>query len=387
MTGMDMLSKIRNLDADLIEEAEFGTFQKKSRKPFGRKKLLLLLAAALLIGTMTAAAAYTRWSATMQFGNNRGAQPSEQLKKQAEQSGLVVLPTETGENKGTVISATDNGITVTLIQTIMDLYGGKAVFRIQGLDLEEGQAPWAWYDWLIDGKDWTQLGISGGAQFFDGVIIDEAGNAVYAKNGLSVVESPEQGWILDYQLADGSIEFSVDFAWQGIEVFGKEIVFTFSGFGIQGEKFEDEDIMTHPGTWELRWTLQGSTQEPKKWTPNAKIGDWDLTLVEAEIGQFSMKMTYRLGDQYVDDWDFVEQTGWHPAPASFRLKDGSDIEAQGGGSGVSWDPDTHLYTTIASCWTTVLDPEQIVGISFYSGYELNEQGYRVEKPYYYVPLE
>lgn len=388
MTGKDLLKGIQNLDGEFIEEAEFGVFPKSKPKSFGKKKFLLLLAAVLvLLATLTAATVYTRWSATMQYGNYGGAQPSEQLKRQAEQSGLVVVPTEEKNGAQKTISATDNGITVTLIQTVMDENGGKAVFRIQGLKLEEGQAPWAWYDYLIDGKDWIQLHISGGSQFFSGIVMDDAGNPVYAKNGKPIVDSPEKGWIPEYQLADGSIEFSVDFSWPGVDVFGKEMVFTFTGFGIQGEKFEDEDIMTRPGVWELRLTLEGSTQAPRKWTPNAKIGDWDLTLVEAEIGQYSTKMTYRPGEQYQDMNDFTEKTGWHPTPASFRLKDGTDVMGQGGGGGGSWDPDTRLATVVYNCWTNVLDPDQIVGISFYSGYELNDQGYRVEKPYYYIPLE
>lgn len=81
MTGKDMLKGIQNLDAALIEEAEFGTFQKEKTKITGKKKFLILLAAALAVGSMIAAAAYTRWSATMQFGSYGGAQPSEEIKK------------------------------------------------------------------------------------------------------------------------------------------------------------------------------------------------------------------------------------------------------------------------------------------------------------------
>ena len=87
MTGKDMLKGIQNLDATLIEEAEFGTFQKKHTGFSGKKKLLFLLAATLIMGTMTAAAVFTRWSTTMQLGNYGGVQPSERIKKQAEQSG------------------------------------------------------------------------------------------------------------------------------------------------------------------------------------------------------------------------------------------------------------------------------------------------------------
>lgn len=380
MTGKDMLRGIQNLDAAMIEEAEFETFKRSRAGLSGRRKLLVLLAAALAAGSMIAAAAYTRWSATMQFGSYGGVQPSEEIKKQAEKTGLSMIPTGADDGGQETVSATDNGVTITLAQTVMDQNGGKAIFRIQGLKLEEGQSPWAWYDYTIDGKDWTQLGISGGSQFFNGTTLDEQGNWVNVKDG-----KPASGY--DYQLSDGSIEFSCDFAWDGKDVFGKEMVFTFTGLGITGEKFEDEDIMTTPGKWELRWTLQGSAKEPKKWTPDAKIGHWDLTLAEAEIGQYSMKFTYRLGDAYADEVDFVERERWDPTPAGIRLKDGTDIQNPSGSGSGEWDAENHLFTQIHSALGTVLDPEQVAGLYFYAGSELNEEGFRVEKPYYYIPLE
>ena len=380
MTGKDMLRGIQNLDAAMIEEAEFETFKENRAGLSGKRKLLVLLAAALAAGSMIAAAAYTRWSATMQFGSYGGVQPSEEIKKQAEKTGLSMIPTGADDGGQETVSATANGVTITLAQTVMDQNGGKAIFRIQGLKLEEGQSPWAWYDYTIDGKDWTQLGISGGSQFFNGTTLDEQGNWVNVKDG-----KPASGY--DYQLPDGSIEFSCDFAWDGKDVFGKEMVFTFTGLGITGEKFEDEDIMTTPGKWELRWTLQGSAKEPKRWTPDAKIGHWDLTLAEAEIGQYSMKFTYRLGDAYADVMDFVERERWDPTPAGIRLKDGTDIQNPSGSGSGEWDAENHLFTEIHSALGTVLDPEQVAGLYFYAGSELNEEGFRVEKPYYYIPLE
>ncbi len=392
MTGKDMLKGIQNLDADLIEEAEFGKFQKSNARSFGKKKLLFILAAALVMGTMTAAAVYTRWSETMQFGNYSGAQPSEQIKKQAEQSGLSVIPIETKDGRKEAISATDNGITVTLTQTVMDQYGGKAIFRIEGLQLEEGQLPWAWCDCsiLVNGEKCEQLGMSWGTEFFTGITTDAGGNPIYIRNGEPVTRVGEnREFLLDHQLSDGSIEYSVGFSWDGESVFGKEIVFTFTGFGIQGEK-KLEHIMTVPGKWELRWMLEGSTEAPRKWTPNAKIGDLPVTLSDAEIGQYSMKLTYHIDEQtykkYADLDDFWEKNNWDPMPASIRLKDGTDIRFSGRGSR-QWDPERHLYTIIRCALDTVLDPSQIVGMSFYSQYELDEQGYPVEKPHYYVPFE
>ena len=105
MTGKDMLKGIQNLDATLIEEAEFGKFQKHRAGISGKKKLLFLLAATLIMGTMTAAAVYTRWSTTAQTRYN----PSQDVKEQAEKSGLSVMleKTKGAANLNEVLSVTD----------------------------------------------------------------------------------------------------------------------------------------------------------------------------------------------------------------------------------------------------------------------------------------
>lgn len=393
MNGKDIFLGLKYVGDDLIEKAEFDTFQKSKVKTFGKKKLLLLLAAVLVMGTMTAAKVYTRWSATMQLGNYGGVQPSEQIKNQAEKTGLSVVPTETKDGKQESITATDNGITVTAVQTLADQYGGRVIFRIEGLELEDGQAPWAWWDFLIDGQPLAQSGyeMGLGAHFFEGIATDSQGNPIYIKNRQPISKDGEnQEWVLDYQLSDGSIEYSVSFEWSKNSLLGKEVTFSFTGFGIQGDTKYDEEIMTVPGKWELTWTLEGSTEKPKKWTPNTKIGDLPVALSEVEIGQYSMKITYQIDEHtfanYADFDDFQTQNAWQPYPAGVRWKDGTDMFVNGGGP-QSWDPEHHQYTVIIGALATVLDPEQIVGISFYPAYELNAQGSQVDKPYYYIPLE
>lgn len=385
MTGKEMLTGIQQLDVDLIEEAEFGAFQQKKNRFSRKKTFLFVLAATLIVGTMTAAAVFTRWSNTMQFGYFISTRPSEDIKKQAEQSGLVAVPTETTSEKKAPVSATDNGVTVTVTQTAMDNHGGKAVFRIEGMHLEPGQAPWAWWDYHVEGVEehWGY-----GARFFNGMIENAEGTAVYAKNGQPVPFDKNKGYIPDYQDNDGSIEFSIDFDFPHDDgrYFGKEMTVTFTGFGVQGEHFEDEDIMTVPGKWELRWMLEGSTEAPRKWTPNAKIGEWDVTLVEVEIGQYSMTTVFRIDDQYTDYMDFIETTGWGLVPWGVRLKDGTNIDVYGQGGG-TWDAENHLYTDKQNSLNVILNPNEIVGMYFSSGIELDAQGYRVDKAPYYVSFE
>lgn len=388
MNGKDMLKGIQNLDADLIEEAEFGTYPKKNTRPFGKRKLMLLMAAVLIIGTMTAATVYTRWSATMQMGSLSGLQPSEQIKKQAEKTGLSVTPTETEDSRQTPVSATDNGVTVTVVQTLADEYAGKIIFRIEGLSMEKGQLPWVWYDFLIDGQPSyeTEYGIGLSGSFFDGITQDAQGNPVYIKNGQPVAKDKNGAWIPDFEL-NGGIEYCVDMAYFENSLLGKKVTFRFTGFGVQGESKYDEEIMTVPGKWELTWTMEGSSEKPKRWTPNAKIGDLPLTLSEVEIAQYNMKLTYQMDAQayaeYADFDDFLYKNAWAPHPASLRLKNGTEMFVNGMGV-ESWDADRHQLTVVTGALDTVLDPEQIVGISFFPG---SVQGVWEDRPNIYIPLE
>ena len=97
---------------------------------------------------LTGAGLYTRWSNTAQARY----QPSEQIKDQAEKSGLstVVSETQTAENTGEVLSVTDQGITISLVQTIVDNYRAELTFRIQGSSCPRDGIPRCgrWSPWM-----------------------------------------------------------------------------------------------------------------------------------------------------------------------------------------------------------------------------------------------
>lgn len=117
-----------------------------------------------------------------------------------------------------------------------------------------------------------------------------------------------------------------------------------------------------------------------------KIGHWGVTLLEVEIGQFSMKTIYRLDEKYQDYRDFMDKNNWGICPTAIVLKDGTELVVLGTVSG-QWDAENHLYISTYSSLNVILDPSQIAGMYFYDGYELNEEGCRVEKPDYYIPFE
>ena len=172
-----------------------------------RRLVLIAAAAALLVLTLTGAAAFTRWSKNAQTRYN----PSEDVKIQAEKSGLSVMLEESKntDNPDEVLSVTDQGITITAVQTIVDNYRAEITFRIEGFEVPEDEYPAAWPTVTIDG-DAHFHGMQGGG-FFDGTTWNEAGEWVYVSTGEPVAFEPDgeyESAILDWVADDGSLEYT-----------------------------------------------------------------------------------------------------------------------------------------------------------------------------------
>ena len=379
MTGKDMLKGIRNLDADLIEEAEFGKFQKNRAGISGKKKLLFLLSATLIMGTMTAAAVYTRWSTTTQ---NR-YHPSQDVKEQAQKSGLSVMLEESKENPNEVLSVTDQGITVTAVQTIVDNYGAQLTFRIEGFDLPEDEYPFTWPTVTIDGG--LDFYSSQGGSFFDGTTRNEEGEWVYASNGKPVQSRDDefQSAILDYVADDGSMEFThkISFRETDGRYFGKEIVVTFHSFDFQSDQKAGMSEPQVEGNWELKWILTG-TSDSISITPNVKIGDSEVILLDAEIGQKTVRARYQVRD-FWEGWD--ELVELPQAVCGVRMKDGSEHRCGASTSGFE-DQENMIYFTESDIFDAILDISQVESLMFHKGWELDANGKPTIQTFYYIPL-
>ena len=379
MTGKDMLMGIRNLDATLIEEAEFGKFQKKQAGVSGKKKLLFLLAATLIMGTMTAAAVYTRWSTTAQ----KRYHPSQDVKEQAQKSGLSVMLEETKgkENPSEVLSVTDQGVTITAVQTIVDNFHAEIIFRIEGFDLPEDKLPATWPTVTIDGDE--HFGGSQSGWFFEGTTRNKDGKLVYTSNGQPVQSDEDGNLILDYVADDGSLEYiySISFEKTDGRYLGREIAFSFHSFDFQSDKPAGMPEPQVEGNWELKWTLTG-TSDSISITPNAKIGDSDVILLDAEIGQKTIRARYHV-DDYWEGWD--ELVELPQAVCGVRMKDGSEHICGGGTSGFE-DQENMIYFTESDIYDAILDISQVESLMFHKGWEPDANGKPTIQTFYYIPL-
>lgn len=353
--------------------------QAQPRKRSSRKLMIVAMAAVMLMATLTGAAVFTRWSKTAQNRYN----PSQDIKDQAEKSGLSVMLEETKgeENPDEVLSVTNQGITITAVQTIVDNYHAEIIFRIEGFELPEEELPHVWPVVSIDGDKHFGGGQSG--WFYDGLTTNEKGETVYASNGLPVQSDEEGCLILDMVADDGSLEYThyISFAETDGRYIGKEIVCSFQSVDFQSHEKAGMPVPQVEGNWELKWTLTG-TSDSITVTPNAKIGDSEVVLLDAEIGQKTIRARYKV-DDYWEGWN--ELVTLPQAVYGVRMKDGSEHFCGASTTGFE-DQENMIYFTESDMYDAILDISQVESLMFHRGWEVDENGEYVQL-FDYIPIQ
>ena len=369
----DKNAMIYNLTAQMEEV--------KPRNRSSRKLMLVALAAVMLLATLTGAAVFTRWSKTAQIRYN----PSQDIKEQAEKSGLSVMLEETKgeENPGEVLSVTDQGITITAVQTIVDNYQAEITFRIEGFEVPEDEYPSVWPTVTIDGDAHFFTGQTG--SIFDGTTRNEAGERVYVSTGEPVKSRDDEfhSVILEPVAADGSIEYThyISFAETDGRYFGKEIVFTFHSMDFESDQKAGMPEPRVEGNWELKWILNG-TGDSITIAPNAKIGDSDVILLDAEIGQLSVKTRYQVQD-YWEGWNQLVELP--QAICGIRMKNGSEHICIPSTSGFE-DQENMIYFIESTMFDAILDVSQVESLMFHKGWDLDAEGKPTIQTFYYIPV-
>ncbi len=380
MKASDLNAAMQFIDDRFLDMADAPQKETKNMSVLKRKHSRIVLIAAIVATALLlmGAAVYTAWPQSSQTRFN----PTQEIKEQAEKSGLSVIPRET-KTGNEVLSATDQGITVTVVQTIVDQYSAEMTFRIEGFDLPEDRAPAAFPIVTIDGDLHFYGSQSGG--FFDGTTRNETGEWVYVSNGQPVAHRQDefQSMILDYVAEDGSLEYThhISFRETDGRYFGKEIQVKFPYIGISSKQKAGPDEPVVEGDWTLRWTLTG-TSDSIKVAPNAQIGDSDVVLLDAEIGQRTIRTRYQLRELW-EGWDELEILP--QAVQGVRMKDGSQHICVPSTTGFE-DQENMIYFMESTMFDAILDLSQVESLLFYKGWEEGPDG-KLTQTYYEIPVE
>ena len=139
------------------------------------------------------------------------------------------------------------------------------------------------------------------------------------------------------------------------------------------------------GSWDLHWTLTGTdnSESSVTITPNAEIGDSGLTLLEAEIGQKSIRAVYQ-SDHDWDGWKQLETLS--PALEKVCMKDGSTISVAPTEENYKrWEEEricVVTYTTVDG----ILDLSNLESLAYHKGWENDADGKPTIHLYDYIPI-
>lgn len=386
MTGQNLLIGLSYIDRKYIEESE-QDFSEKKAKHLSAKKLWLIAAvialALLLVGC---AILYARWSS----GLEDWFRPSNTIRQQAEQSGLSVIYPE-DQTKDDGLSAVDQGITVSVKQTIVDQWRASIVLKIEGFELPDGVRPCFYGERpVLDGN--AEFYGSAGYHFYDAIVINESGESVY-KNGESVREehypmeefSDSSFMVGRYYLPDGSMELTLSFDFNDTSGanLGKTLNLSFTGFGNEadlGKAITEEEQLVW-GSWKLSIPLNGTAQTIEI-APNAPLNEDGMTLLKASIGQMSGQIELQLANYYAG---LESNEGLNPSLAGIKMKDGSFVQVAEGGSYYK-DRENLVYVQEYRNFNEIIDLSQVEALAFQSGWEKDPAGKPTIPVYEYIPV-
>lgn len=335
-----MMKAIGDISDDKIEKASRALGYQKERRQtsripirMGRVLSIAAVVALILALGVTAYAVYIHWSRGMEQQFLRGElQKKEEEMRRADQSGL--------SDTSQAVSATANGVTISVEQTIIDRDTAHIALRIDGFTLPEGQYP----------------DIGGWSLSFDG---EHAPNMTGG-----FVEGRDANDKLIFTAPDGSLEF--DFTakaggkWESFA--GKEIRVVIDSLGT-GNKAQYQAVVEGP--WELIWT-PSSNGELLTVQPDAALGDTGIKLISAEISPISAKVTMQLPELW-EGYETLEE--FDLQLVGVRLKDGTTLtNIFGPPTQVGYADIDSLILEMDYSSHQILQPDQVDALIFASNF-------------------
>lgn len=327
------------------------TMKNKKRK---WKTIWLPIAAAILaFGTTVCAAVYVQWS--------KGLETQLQLtevQKQTLEETQIAAPVNN--------SVTEQGITVTAMQSIVDSRFVHLAFRIDGYEAEEGIEPgFEHVDIEIDGNH--EFSLLGGG-FFNGLQLKN--HQFTYLDGTPAKERADGSIIERYADENGSMEYTMLLMTsdESLSFIGKPLHLEFHNLGTVNKAAYTPDINA---TWTFDFTLQGSGQV-RTCELSETLDDSGATVIEAEISPISLSVTYDMPlrsetiDGINENGETIQSTTFVEAPklTGVRLKDGTLLTGitNGGSEGYSENDEQQYKAAYAT--NSVIEPSQVDALLF-----------------------
>ena len=302
------------------------TAQKEERHM--KKTGILILAAALAIAFTTALAAGII-SANTRRGLEENLNVDEDTKQLFEGTALFDEPN---------LSVSDNGVTVTLEECVVDSYAAYVAFRVQGYTPSDTSLQ---PDFDVVQYDFGVTGHSGSSAF-NNWSRNEGG--AYREN---------------YYDENGELLYIIQLVSLDETLLGKTARVEFRDLGVIRRK-ADVTVEVN-GTWTFEWKLKG-TEECAEKQLNAPIGDSAATLTHVLITPVHIEVSYEAPELRFDEDGFaLSPTEF----CGFTLDDGSTYRFAYDSGFFGYTTEGGVEFTQKNALTKVIRPESVTEIIFF----------------------
>lgn len=321
-------------------------------------------AAVLVLGTVVCAA-YMHWSRGMEEKFNVTQEQKEFL-----EDNEIAKPMNN--------SVTQEGVTVTVQQSIVDNRFAHLSFRVEGYQVREGstlQPDFENVNVTVDGGD---CGMITSGFFNNWHITDD--ERVYADDGSDIKERNDGSLIERYVNEDGSMEYIISIMTDSKDhgLIGKPIHIELHNLGTF-VRYSDAYRKDIDAVWSFDFTLEGSSQV-RSLELSQTLGDSGASVAKAEISPISLYVEYSFPMQEIEI-DGADQNGSVVKSATFanapqltgvRLKDGTLLTniTNGGSEGYEDDNDTYVVYCGTNC---VIDPAEVDALLFIKSYPESQE--------------
>ena len=236
------------------------------------------------------------------------------------------------------MSVTQNGVTVTLEQSIVDTNAAYFAFRVKGYQPPEGKQPaFASVDYAADMEG---VITNASASFFNGLVSNGEGRAVYLDGSI-----PEDVSAVPYTDENGEMVYTISLLADGSSLVGRTMRVTLTDLGVYADKWGTHEVQA-PGTWTFEWTLQGTEHYWDFSALNLKIGDSGAKVTQVHLSPIHIQMSMEVGLTLSEYEQLEGGNARNPYFFGVKLKDGTRYEAltEAGAEGYATaDPEGRAY--------------------------------------------
>lgn len=348
-----MIVDLKGMDMNNVHKEMKVKSRKRLHISVYSKAAVIIIVCVISLGTVGvgASALYHRWS----DGIRDKYQISSGDTEKYEQSGLASFPGEDSD----VNAVTQDGVTISVAQTIVDNYFAYVALKVEGFAIEDGQTPgFGIHTCTLNGK-----AIGSFSSFYAEKVLDETGKVATRDGEL----------IQNYELEDGSMEYHILLDSEGTKGFlgGKKISIELGNLGVYDDSL---GIQTeNEGTWKFEWTLSGdSTSVIRK--VHTVLENTGAVVTECEISPISIRAVIDISNA-----KHIKNDELYAVLSGVKLKDGTiltHITDSGTGSLLKNGTYQILFST-----DRILDVDQVESLLFQKTSKCEGSTYTIEDLY------